>query len=268
MKTTCNKASKNVFFCLLIGVCLLASCASSKKLKYFQDMPQVSTGAEFGMIEFEETKIKPDDILNIKVNTIDLEASEAINNGNSTMPGNNVGVANSAFSQMVTGYLVDNDGTVEVPVLGKIKVAGMTLLEAKAEIRKKAAEYYKDANVSLRFSNFRVSVLGEVNRPGTFIIPNQRVSVLDAIAFSGDLSVYGRRNNVMLIRKDDKGKAVAVKMDLTSKEIFNSPYFYLRQNDMVYVEPAGAKLLNADTSVIRYLSLLASLVSVGILVFR
>ncbi|MGH2624343.1 MAG: polysaccharide biosynthesis/export family protein, partial [Sphingobacterium sp.] len=177
-------------------------------------------------------------------------------------------VANSAFSQMVTGYLVDNDGTVEVPVLGKIKVAGMTLIEAKAAIREKAGEFYKDANVSLRFSNFRVSVLGEVNRPGTFIIPNQRVSILDAIDFSGDLSVFGRRNNVMLVRKDDNGKAVAVKMDLTSKDVFNSPYFYLRQNDIVYIEPAGSKLLNADTSVIRYLGLLASLVSVGILVFR
>lgn len=268
MKTTCNKASKNVFFYLLIGVCLLTSCASSKKLKYFQDMPQVQSGTEFDMVKFEETKIQPDDILNIKVNTIDQEASEAINNGNSAMPGNNLAIANSSNNQMVTGYLVDQDGTVEIPVLGRIKVAGSTLLQAKGKIREAAEKFYKDATISMRFSNFRLSVLGEVNRPGTFIIPNQRVSILDAIAFSGDLSVYGRRNNVMLVRKDDSGKAVAVKMDLTSKDVFNSPYFYLRQNDIVYVEPAGSKLLNADTSVIRYLGLLASLVSVGILVFR
>lgn len=264
-KITCDKAK--VLYLLLI-ISLFGSCASSKKLKYFQDMPEVQSGAEFEMTKFAEAKIQPDDILNIRVNTVDLEASEAINNGNSVMPGNSVGIGNSVFSQMVTGYLVDQDGTVEIPVLGKIEVAGNTLLEAKAKIREKAEEYYKNATVSLRFSNFRLSVLGEVERPGTFIIPNQRVSILDAIAFSGDMSVYGRRNNVMLIRRDDKGKAVAVKMDLTSKDVFNSPYFYLRQNDIVYVEPARAKLLNADTSVIRYLSLLASLVSVGILVFR
>jgi polysaccharide export outer membrane protein len=141
-------------------------------------------------------------------------------------------------------------------------------LQAKEKIREIASQYFKGATVSLRFSNFRVSVLGEVGRPGTFIIPNQRVSVLDAIAFAGDLSVYGRRSNVLVVRKDDEGKAVAVKMDLTSKDVFNSPYFYLRQNDIVYVEPSKAKLLNADTSLVRYLSLLASLVSVGILVFR
>ncbi len=249
-------------------IAITSACTSSRKLKYFQDLPEVKSGTEFAMIKFEEVKIKPDDILNIRVNTVDQEASEAINSGNTSVPGNIVGIGTSVNSQMVLGYLVGQDGTVEIPILGKIDLAGSTLLQAKEKIREIASQYFKGATVSLRFSNFRVSVLGEVGRPGTFIIPNQRVSVLDAIAFAGDLSVYGRRSNVLVVRKDDEGKAVAVKMDLTSKDVFNSPYFYLRQNDIVYVEPSKAKLLNADTSLVRYLSLLASLVSVGILVFR
>ncbi|QNL52044.1 polysaccharide biosynthesis/export family protein [Olivibacter sp. SDN3] len=268
-KKTCNRlAVKGLLFLL---VALLSSCASSKRLRYFQDMPQVVNGTEFEMTKFEETLIKPDDILNIRVNTIDQEASEAINSGNSFSPGNSLGVSvggMGANNQMVTGYLVAQDGNVEIPILGSIELAGSTLLEAKQKIKAKAEEYFKDATVSIRFSNFRLSVLGEVNRPGTFIIPNQRVSVLDAIAFSGDLSVYGRRSNVMVIRKDDEGKGVAVKIDLTSKDAFTSPYFYLRQNDIVYVEPAGAKWLNTDNSVIRYASLLLSLVSLGVVIYR
>jgi len=270
MKTMSNRVYR-LLALSLIGfiVSVLAGCSSSKKLKYFQDMPEVRTGTEFQMTKFEEVKIQPDDILNIKVNTVDIEVSEAINSGNTPMPGNYMGInVNSVNNQMVTGYLVDHDGTVELPILGKIEVGGLTLLQAKNKIREVSNQYYKDATVSVRFSNFRLVVIGEVNRPGTYVIPNQQVSILDAIGFSGDLTVYGKRDNVMLIRKDDNGKAVAVKLDLTSKALFNSPYFYLRQNDVVYVEPAKAKLLNADTSLIRYLSLLASLASVGILIFR
>lgn len=266
MKTTNNKLINRGIYLMLI--LFLTSCASSKKLKYFQDMPQVVSGTEFEMTKFEEVKIQPDDILNIRVNTIDAEASEVINSGNTSVPGNLMSIGNSVNSQMVLGYLVGQDGVVEIPILGKVELAGSTMLQAKEKIRKVAEQYFKDATVSIRFSNFRLSVLGEVNSPGTFIIPNQRVSVLDAIAFSGDLSVYGRRNNVMVVRRDDSGKAVAAKIDLTSKEVFNSPYFYLKQNDIVYVEPSGTKLINADQSVVRYLGLLASLVSVGILVFR
>jgi len=266
MKTASNKLIKQGIYLILI--LFLSSCASSKKLKYFQDMPQVISGTEFEMTKFEEVKIQPDDILNIRVNTVDAEASEAINSGNTSVPGNVMSVGNSINSQMVLGYLVGQDGIVEIPILGKIHLAGSTVLQAKEKVREAADKYFKDATVSIRFSNFRMSVLGEVRDPGTFIIPNQRISVLDAIAFSGDISVYGRRNNVMIVRRDDTGKAVAAKIDLTSKEAFNSPYFYLKQNDIVYVEPSGAKLLNADQSIVRYLGLLASLVSVGILVFR
>lgn len=266
MKKTCNKAVS--FSLLLLSLLIVASCSSSRKLRYFQDMPQVESGAEFQTIKFEETKIQAEDILNIRVNTVDQEASAAINEGNSAMSASNRAISNSVNNQMISGYVVDQAGTVELPILGRIAVAGSTLSEAKEKIREAANEYYKDATISVRFSNFRVSVLGEVSRPGIFVIPNQRVSILDAISFSGDISVYGKRNNVMLIRKDEQGSAVAVKLDLTSKEIFNSPFFYLRQNDVVYVEPARAKLLNADNSIIRYAGLLISLTSLGILIFR
>lgn len=265
---TYNRAN-GLLTLFFLSVIIFSSCSTSSRLKYFQDMPEVKSGTNFQMTKFYETKIQPDDILNIRVSTVDIDASQAINNGNNVMPGNSMGVVNNSVNnQMVTGYLVDHDGTVELPVLGKIKVGGSTILEAKEKIRKITNEFYKEATVSVRFSNFRVVVLGEVAHPGTYVIPNQQVSILDAIGFSGDLTVYGKRSNVMLIRKDNDGQAVAVKMDLTTKEVFSSPYFYLKQNDVVYVEPARAKILNADTSVVRYLGLLASLASVAILIFR
>lgn len=267
MKTMCNKMMKFNFY-LLLGIFFLSSCASSKKLKYFQDMPQVKTGAEFDLVNFQEVKIQSDDVLNIRVNTVDIEASAAINNGNDVTPGIARNISTSGYNQMITGYMVANDGAIDVPILGTIAVGGLTLSEARDKVAKRAGEFYKEATVSMRFANFRMSVIGEVTRPGTFIIPNQRTSVLDAIALAGDLSVYGRRNNIMLIRRDDNGKAVAVTMDLTSKELFNSPYFYLKQNDVLYVEPSRSKLLNADTSSTRFLSVFISLVSLGIAIFR
>lgn len=269
MKTLTNK-QKFFKFSYLLLVLALTSCGTSKRLKYFQDLPQVSTGTEFPSIAFEEVKIRPDDILNVQVNTVDLEASRAINEGNIPASGSGVALmnANNVANRLVTGYLVDHEGFLEIPILGKVKVEGKTLTEAKEAIRKQTEEYFRDATVNIRFSNFRVSIIGDVARPGTYVVPNQEVSIIDAISFSGDLSTYGRRQNIMLIRKDSKGNSVAVKMDITKKEIFNSPYFYLKQNDIVYVEPSAARILNADTAVIRYLGLLASLVSVGILVFR
>lgn len=231
-------------------------------------MPQVKSGAEFNVTNFQEVKIQSDDVLNIRVNTVDLEASEAINNGNNVTPGIARNIATSGYNQMITGYMVANDGTIDIPVLGTIEVAGLTLTEARSKVAAKAEEFYKGATVSMRFANFRMSVIGEVARPGTFIIPNQRTSVLDAVAVAGDLTVYGKRNNVMLIRRDENNKAVAVTLDLTSKELFNSPYFYLRQNDVLYIEPARTKLINADTGSARYISVLISLVSLGIVIFR
>ncbi|MGK9120122.1 MULTISPECIES: polysaccharide biosynthesis/export family protein [Sphingobacteriaceae] len=267
MKTKTNKLQKLKLFAFLITF-LVASCSSSKKLKYFQDLPQVKTGTEFNMTKFEEVKIQSDDVLNIRINTVDLEASEAINNGNNVTPGIARNISTSGTNQMITGYMVAHDGTVDIPVLGNIKVAGLTMTEAIAKVRERAEQFFKGATVSMRFANFRMSVLGEVKNPGMFVIPNQRTSVLDAVAFAGDLTMFGKRNNVMLIRRDEQGKAVAVKMDLTSKEIFESPYFYLKQNDVVYVEPAKSKLLNADTASTRYISVLISLISLGIAIWR
>lgn len=256
----------------LVYIVLLAtvfcSCVGSRNLKYFDDMPQLKDGTEFSMTTFEETRIQPDDIINVKVNTIDNEASEVINSGNSMMIGNNVGLnMMNINNQMVTGYLVDKDGNIEIPVLGTINVGGHTLIEAKELVRERTAEFYKNATVSVRYSNFRITLIGEVSRPGTYIIPNEQVSILDAIGFSGDLTVYGRRNNVMLIRKNQDGKAVAVKIDLSKKELFQSPYYYLHQNDIVYIEPSKARILNTDTFWTRFISVGATIASLGIVIY-
>ncbi len=261
MKTKIILGSLSVLFLIT------TSCVSSRKIKYFDNIPETSAAYDINSSNFDEPIIQSDDILVINVNTIDNAASNIINSGNSPTPLNGAGISNSVSQQLISGYNVDKEGFVEIPLLGRIKLAGLTTLKAKEIIREKAAQFYKDPAVNIRFANFKITVIGEVNRPSTYAVPNERVSILDAIGYAGDLTVYGKRENITLIRKRENGTSIAVKLDLTKKEVFNSPYFYLRQNDVVYVEPLRAKLTNSDTSVIRYLGLIASFASVAILIF-
>lgn len=238
-----------------------SSCTTSKKLKYFQNIPEMKAPVEIQVGDYSDPVIQPDDILSINVNTVDPEAVEAINSKSRSNP-------YQGSTTDVKGYRVDKQGFIELPVLGSVKLAGLTTFEAKQALYDKAAEFYKDPVVDVRFSNFRVTILGEVNRPASYLIPNEKVSVLDALGYAGDMTVYGKRNNVLLIRENQEGKDMAVRMDLTDKSMLNSPYFYLKQNDILYVEPSRNRLLNADNTLPRYLGLAATLVSTYVLLIR
>jgi polysaccharide export outer membrane protein len=248
---------------ILLPGFFIFSCSVSK-IKYFKDLP-AETAAEINTAKFPDPVIQSDDILSITVNTVDPAASEVINNGNTPKPTGGVNIANNIGQQLISGYYVDRDGNVEMPILGKLKLAGLTTLQAREVVRKQAERFFKEPAVNIRYANYKVTILGEVTRPGTYVVPNEKVSLLDALGYAGDLTIYGKRSNVLLIRKQGDGKSKAIKFDLTKKEILNSEYFYLSQNDVLYVEPAKAKYINSDTSVIRYLSLAASLVSVWVL---
>lgn len=212
----------------MLAIILLTSCKTSQnKITYFQDLERnVLTDS----IANYEIKICPDDQLSIYVSSIDPNA---------------VGIFNLQTPDQ--SYLVDSKGYIDFPVIGKIAVAGKTRNELVDIFKDKISVYAKSPIVTIQIINFKVSVLGEVNKPGAQVMPNERVSILDAIGMAGDLTLYGERSNVVLIR-DNNGKKEYHRFDLTSSEMLSSPYFYLQQNDIIYVEPNKARKGNAKYS--------------------
>lgn len=253
-------------FFIISVVGIFSSCANTKRLRYFQDLPESPIAADLAIAKYNEPYIQPDDILSININTIDPEATTSINNRNGGY--SNAGVVQPGSVASTSGYLVDKDGFVDVPILGKIKLAGLTTVQARDAVRTKSLSSFKNPVVDVRFSNFKITVIGEVNRPASYIIPNEQVTLLDAIGYAGDLTVYGKRENVLLIRKDASGKNLSVKLDMTKKNTLNSPYFYLRQNDVIYVEPNKTKVLNSDNNLIKYVTVAATIFTAFVLGIR
>lgn len=212
---------------LLIILCLssllVTSCFSKKNVVYFQ------TAKDFETIVDTDTfapKFKVNDIVSIFVSTFDLEAVKPFN---LYRGGDNQ-------STELVDYLVDIDGNIDYPVLGKIKLLGLTVEEAKELFKEKLSIYLNDPIINIRILNFRISVLGQVNSPGRYEISGERITLLEAIAMAGDLDIKGQRKNVLVIR-DFNGTKTYTRVDLTNKELFNSPVYYLTQNDIIYVEP-------------------------------
>lgn len=248
---------------LLLAITLISSCVSNKKIAYFQDIQTVNQAKLENAIAFTEPVIQPDDILSINVFTLNQQSGAIVNQAaaNTVLGGG----ANTALAaQQVSGFLVDRNGEVELSLLGKLKVAGLTTYQARELIREKASLVYKEPNVQLRFANFKVSVLGEVNTPSAYTLPNEKVSILDALSLAGDLTIYGKRENVLVVR-DNNGKKEFARLNLNSSEIFNSPYYYLKQNDVVYVEPNKRKVSASNSAQIQTIGVIASVVSVIVL---
>ena len=224
---------------LLIGLSLVAvSCGSYKNIPYFQD--KVINNPE-AIDRHAGIVIQPKDMLSIVVSSRTPELTPMFNlpivsyNAGSEM-------VSSAGSQRIMCYSVDNDGFIDFPVLGKIKVSGKTRWELADVIKKELLDrkYLDDAVVTVEFTNFKVSVLGEVTSPGTYNIEGDKVTILQALSLARDLTIFGKRENVSVIREQN-GKRVIYEVDLTSTDLFNSPAYYLQQNDIVYVEPSKVK---------------------------
>jgi polysaccharide export outer membrane protein len=152
-----------------------------------------------------------------------------------------------------------------VPLIGRIMVKGLTTSDVKNRIKSEVSTFLKDPIVSVRLQNFKVTVLGEVNRPANYIVPNERVSLLDALGMAGDLTIYGRRENVLLVREQD-GKKTLTRLNLNRSNLFQSPYYYLQQNDIVYVEPTKSKAEGSDLAAARKVSIITSLASLAIII--
>lgn len=256
-----NNVVKGLILAFLISA-LSSSCVSNKKIAYFQDIQAVNQAQLENAAKFTEPTIQPDDILSINIFTLNQQTGSIINQAAATptLGGN----TNSSLAAQSTGFLVDKNGEVELSLIGKIRVAGLTSFEARELIRTKASAIYQQPNVQLRFANFKVSVLGEVNAPSAYTLPNEKVTILDALSLAGDLTIYGRRDNVMVIR-DNNGKKEMQRLDLNSSEIFNSPFYYLKQNDVVYVEPNKRKVSASNSAQIQTIGVIASVLSVIVL---
>ena len=247
---------------------LICSCSSPKNITYFQDVPDTIRKLVVDESIYNAPKIQSDDILDVTIQTLDGVAIESFNQQNTSLPSSNISnLPDNLFSSQgkINGYLVDKQGYVVLPLLGRVFVEGKSTAEIRDSIRNKALEYFKEPVVNVRFANFRVTVLGEVNKPSTYVMPNEKVTLLDAIGAAGDLTIYGKRENITLIR-NNKGKREIVKLNLNSSKIFSSPYFYLQQADVIYVEPNKSKINSTDMAQVRRISILASALSVLIVI--
>lgn len=229
---------------LLFATLLLSACGSSEKLAYIQNANQINI--ESNKVLFD-ARIMPKDILTITVTTIDPEAAIPFNLSVPTSVSKAGG--NTLTSQPVLqDYLVANDGTIDFPIIGEIKVSGLTKKECEAMILGKIRPYMAETEkpiVTVRMSSYSISVLGEVKNPGSFPVSREKINVFEALAIAGDMTIYGVRDRVRLIREDASGKKEIHLLDLTDANIINSPYYYLQQNDIIYVEPSNVKKQDA-----------------------
>ena len=261
---------KSNILCFLTAAFLLSGCTSYKKVPYLQNSATVNVAA--GEIPLYDARIMPKDLLTITVSTTDPQASVPFNlTVQSAVSQNSTSLTSQPAMQQ---YLVNNDGEIDFPVLGRLKVGGLTKNQAEDLIREGLKPYLKEApSVTVRMANYKISVLGEVNRPGTFTVSNEKVNVLEALAMAGDMTVYGVRDNVKLIREDATGKREIMLLDLTKSDLILSPYFYLQQNDILYVTPNKTKAKNSDignttTTVISATSILVSIASLIVNILR
>ena len=215
-----------IFFYSLIFLALfLGSCTANKEVVYFDDAQDFETLVKDNQFE---TKFKTDDIVSIFISTLNAEASAPFNLFR--------GAEEGGIRAEQVNYLVDKNGEIDFPVIGKVKIAGLTTGEAQILLRERLKDYLIDPIINIRIRNFTVTVLGAVARPGTFPVNGEQITIMEALGLAGDITIKGRRDNVMVLRDFD-GSKVYKRVNLNSKEALNSPVYYLTQNDVVYVEP-------------------------------
>ncbi len=246
-----------------LSVLVLCCCKSARDVAYFQNLDEVDLSSK-GLYT---ARILPKDELTITVNSTDPAAAAVFNLSVTKAMSNNV--INMSTQQVLVTYVVDNDGNINYPQVGKLHVVGMSCEELQDYICQKISPYFADDDpplVTVRLSNYRVTVLGEVTSPKVVSVSTEKMSVLEALASAGDLSIYGKRKNVTVIREDAAGQKIYHRLDLTDANVINDPYYYVQQNDIIYVTPNKTKARNSDigqvtTITISITSILISLAS-------
>ena len=211
--------------CLISAACLVASCTSSKDVVYFQDANQFETLVDNNT---SNTKFKVDDLVSIHVSVLDPEASAPFNLYRGSQEG--------GMRPEQVDYLVDKNGEIDFPVIGKIKIAGLSPSETQKLLEDRLSDYLVNPIINIRIKNFTVTILGAVSKPGTYPVNGEQITIMEALGMAGDITIKGRKDNVMVIRDFD-GTKVYNRINLNQKDALKSPVFYLTQNDVVYVEP-------------------------------
>jgi len=225
---------------LLLLLC--TSCVNTRKATYFNDVPD---NLRMSVPSAVEQIVQPNDILGIQVNSPNADAASMFNTNTNT----NGTPLSGTNALLPHGYLVDPQGFIQFPVLGRLQAGGLTKQQLTEQIRNHLVErkLLLDPVVSIRFLNFRVTVLGEVARPTVVPVPNEKITILEALGFAGDLTIFGKRENVLLIREEN-GERITKRINLNSKDLLNSPYFYLKNGDVLYAEPNRARVASATNS--------------------
>ena len=241
---------------LLVGT--LTGCVNYQELRNFRDVPG-STGMQEEIENRTELQIQPKDLLRIDVESIDPEAAMPFNQSSQMASASQASPQNI---QLFQGYLVDEDGYVDLPLLGRVEAAGQTVESLQFLIRGRLREYLRDPVVNVRFLNFKVTVLGEVFTPGVISLPNSRVTILEAIGMAGDLTDYANRDNILIVRETD-GIRSFQRISLQDDDIFNSEFYYLKQNDVIYVDPIKARTATVSDPGQRLLQYLGPIISIA-----
>lgn len=249
-------------FLLCFSLIFLTSCVSRKKMAYFQNIDQLEKSS--GRSITNNLEIQPDDMLTIRVSAPEQEAALPFN------------LTKTVGSQIVAGsnveletYLVSDKGEIIFPIIGVIEVEGLTTIELAAKIKSLITEYVQDPIVNVRILNFKISVLGEVNQPGTFKIEDDHINLSQALALAGDLTIYGKRDNILIIGSKN-GVETYTHLDLTAADVTDSPYYNLRQNDVIYVEPRASRRQSAGSAGITatFLSIISVAASLVVLITK
>lgn len=252
------------FALTLVAAFVITSCGNYKQVAYFQNIDSISLAASKGL---HDARIMPKDLLTIMVTCTDPKAAMPFNLSYNQSPnGGGAGYGQNSFIP----YLVDNDGCINFPILGKIHVVGFTKREIERDIASRIKPYLaatENPIVTVSMSNYSICVTGEVKSPGVFTVSNEKISIIEALTRAGDLTIQGKRQNILLIRENANGQKEHHRLNLNDAEIINSPYYYLQQNDIVYVEPNKIKARTAtiDTSITYWLGLTSSVISLSTL---
>lgn len=249
--------TNNVIATLFAVAISLSSCIPHKDLVSFRDA-QFPTGSNT-IANFVEVTAQPGDILHITVHSFDLEAAKPFNLQEPAP--NMMGVQNTQTLELFLGYPVNADGNIDFPVLGTVQVVGLTLPQIRQKLMELLRTYLTDAVVGVRFLNFRFTILGEVTNPGTYTVSTPRITILEALGRVGDLTPYANRSNILHIRERN-GQRTYTRLNLLSSDIFSSPYYYLQQNDIVYIEPNKAKSASVADPATRALAYVTGGISV------
>lgn len=250
-------------YTLLVSMLLLGAfvgCTSQKKMAYVREITADSADSVNAHFKAQrEAHIVCGDALTITVNALDMEAVAAFN-----LPIYNpgqIGTDRLYSSYALQYYMVDKNGDIHFPTLGKFHVEGMTISELTDTLTNEISKSVNDPIVNVHFANYQVTVLGEVSRPGRYAVTGERVTILDALGLAGDMTPYGKRDNVLVARESD-GKMQFERINLNNASVFTSPFFYLQQNDVVYVEPNGVRAINSQ-NISLYLSMITTLGSMA-----